>query len=405
VPVPGSDHPSRPTASVSVPVARNRAAARYGASVLCSSSRIAALEIAMWTKHQISLQHWLLGFIALGIGLFILVAGRFFLMPLAIAILLFSLISAAIARISRLRIGSVEVPDWLASVVVLFAIGLVLLMISGIMANQINVLVASAPVYWTGIQRLIEDMSGWVGGDVAAGIFAVVGDIDLVGYLRPLAGSAGYVAGTTILIILYVGFLLAERGQFAHKLGRIFASPGQADEVERIFDSITRNVHRYILIKTLVSALTGALTFVVLRLVGLEFAETWAMLTFFLNFIPNIGSIAATLILTLVAFFQFDGWGPVLVVFGVIGAIQFLIGNVIEPSVMGRSLRLSSFVIILSLTFWGAVWGIIGMFLAVPIMVMIMIVCSHVPALRSVAILMSREGETVEIEKKGLPLR
>jgi AI-2 transport protein TqsA len=359
----------------------------------------------MWTKHQISLQHWLLGFIALGIGLFILVAGRFFLMPLAIAILLFSLISAAIARISRLRIGSVEVPDWLASVVVLFAIGLVLLMISGIMANQINVLVASAPVYWTGIQRLIEDMSGWVGGDVAAGIFAVVGDIDLVGYLRPLAGSAGYVAGTTILIILYVGFLLAERGQFAHKLGRIFASPGQADEVERIFDSITRNVHRYILIKTLVSALTGALTFVVLRLVGLEFAETWAMLTFFLNFIPNIGSIAATLILTLVAFFQFDGWGPVLVVFGVIGAIQFLIGNVIEPSVMGRSLRLSSFVIILSLTFWGAVWGIIGMFLAVPIMVMIMIVCSHVPALRSVAILMSREGETVEIEKKGLPLR
>jgi AI-2 transport protein TqsA len=357
----------------------------------------------MWTERQITLQHWLLGFIAVGIGLFILVMGRFFLVPLAIAILLFSLISAAIARISRLRIGSFEVPEWLASLVVLVAIGLMLLMISGIISNQINTLVASAPIYWAGLQRLIEDLSGWVGGDVAAGIFAVVGDIDFVGYLRPLAGSAGYIAGTTILIILYVGFLLAERGQFAHKLGRIFANPEQAAEVERIFDSITRNVHRYILIKTLVSALTGALAYVVMRIIGLEFAETWAMLTVFLNFIPNIGSIVATLVLTLVAFFQYDTWGPILIVFGVIGAIQFLIGNVVEPSVMGRSLRLSSFVIILSLTFWGAIWGIVGMFLAVPIMVMIMIVCSHVPALRNVAILLSREGEPVEPEKKTLP--
>ena len=357
----------------------------------------------MWTTRQISLQQWLLGFIAVGIALFILVAGRFFLVPLAIAILLFSLISAAIARISRLRIGSFEMPDWLASLVVLIGIGLILLMLSGIMANQINVLIASAPVYWTGIQRLIADLSQWVGGDVAAGIFALVGEIDLVGYLRPLAGSAGYIAGTTILIILYVGFLLAERGQFTHKLGRIFANPEQTDEIERMFESIVRNVHRYILIKSLVSALTGALAYVLMRIIGLEFAETWAMLTVFLNFIPNIGSIVATLVLTLVAFFQFDSWGPVLVVFGVIGAIQFLIGNVVEPAVMGRSLRLSSFVIILSLTFWGAIWGIVGMFLAVPIMVMIMIVCSHVPALRSVAILLSREGEPVESDKKALP--
>jgi predicted PurR-regulated permease PerM len=250
---------------------------------------------------------------------------------------------------------------------------------------------------------MIEDLSGWVGGDVAAGIFAVVGEIDLVGYLRPLAGSAGYIAGTTILIILYVGFLLAERGQFAHKLGRIFANPERAGEVEMMFDSITRNVHRYILIKTLVSALTGALAFVVMRLIGLEFAETWAMLTVFLNFIPNIGSILATLIVTLVAFFQFDSWGPVLIVFGVLGIIQFAIGNVIEPSVMGRSLRLSSFVIILSLTFWGAIWGIVGMFLAVPIMVMLMIVCSHVPALRSVAILLSRDGDPLKPERDGAP--
>jgi AI-2 transport protein TqsA len=140
-----------------------------------------------------------------------------------------------------------------------------------------------------------------------------------------------------------------------------------------------------------------------MRAVGLEFAETWALLTVFFNFIPNIGSIIATLVITAAAFIQFEAWEPILIVFGGVGVIQFMIGNVIEPSVMGRSLRLSSFVVILSLTFWGAIWGIVGMFLAVPIMVMIMIVCSHVPSLRVVAILLSREGEPVKAERPSPP--
>jgi AI-2 transport protein TqsA len=358
---------------------------------------------AMGTSRRISLLQWLIGFIAFGVALFILVQGRYFLVPLAIAILLYSLIGAAISRISRFRIGGIDVPDWLASLVVLTAIGLVVLVVAGIISNQVNMLIAAAPLYWAGIERLLADWSRWLGGDVASGIVAVFGDIDLVGYLRPLAGSAGYMVGTMMLIILYVGFLLAERGQLSRKLTRIVADAERTEEVERIFDSITRNVHRYILIKSLISALTGALGFVVMRAVGLEFAETWALLTMFLNFIPNIGSIIATLFVTVAAFFQFTTWEPILVVFGGVGLIQFLIGNVIEPAVMGRSLRLSSFVVILSLTFWGAIWGIVGMFLAVPIMVMIMIVCSHVPSLRVVAILLSREGELVKTERPPPP--
>ena len=190
--------------------------------------------------------------------------------------------------------------------------------------------------------------------------------------------------------------MFAERGWFAAKVMRLFPDPGQAARVEEIIASIAHSVHHYILVKTAVSAVTGVTVYLLLALLGLDFAETLALLSFVLNFIPNIGSIVATLVPTLVALVQFDSWVMVIVVLGSVGALQFVIGNVIDPMLMGRALHLSSFAIVLSLTFWGAIWGIVGMFLAVPIMVIVMIVCSHVPSLRPIAILLSRDGRISE---------
>ena len=138
--------------------------------------------------------------------------------------------------------------------------------------------------------------------------------------------------------------------------------------------------------------MTGTLAYAVLKPLGVDFAETWALLIFLLNYIPNIGSILGTVLPAVVALVQFDTITPFLVVAIGVGALQFLIGNVVDPMMMGRSLSLSSFAIILSLTFWGAVWGIMGMFLSVPIMVVVLIVCTRVPSWRWVAILLSGDG-------------
>jgi predicted PurR-regulated permease PerM len=100
----------------------------------------------------------------------------------------------------------------------------------------------------------------------------------------------------------------------------------------------------------------------------------------------------ATVLATLVTYVQLGEPGPTLGFFLAVGLIQFVNGNVIDPWLMGRALRLSTFGIIVALAFWGSVWGIAGMFLSVPIMVATMIVCSHAPGLRSVAVLLSREG-------------
>jgi AI-2 transport protein TqsA len=341
---------------------------------------------------------WFVGIAAAGITLIILVQGRFFLIPLAIAVLLFSLISSAHKRIAALQIGPVKMPNWLASLIGIVVIIAAMLAVFTIVSSQIDSVMAAGPVYVARGQEFVTSLVAWLGEDVVAGLVAAFEDIDLAAYVRALAGSAGYILATAILIVLYVGFLFAERERFPDKLTNLFPDKARAARVERMFDSITRSVHRYVLIKTIVSCLTGLLVYLVMQGFGLEFAETWALLTVFLNFIPNIGSIVATALPTLAALVQFESWTPVLLIFAVIGAIQFSVGNLIEPNLMGRSLNLSPFVIILSLTFWGAIWGIVGMFLAVPIMVVVMIVCSHVPSLHAVAVLLSRDGNPTPME-------
>ena len=148
----------------------------------------------------------------------------------------------------------------------------------------------------------------------------------------------------------------------------------------------------YLLVKAIISAITGGLIFILAKLFGLELATALGVITFVLNFIPNVGSIVATALIALVTHVQLGDATTTGIIFLLAGIIQFVNGNIIDPLLMGRALRLSAFGIILSLAFWGAVWGIPGMFLSVPIMVMLMVVCSHVPALRPFAILLSREG-------------
>lgn len=338
----------------------------------------------------------LIAIIATGVVLVVLIQGRFFLIPLAIALLLFSLTSAAIEFISRMRIGSFYLPNWLASVVAVLLIASALIALFGMATAQIDSVMVVAPGYADRMQEAVAALFVWLGDDVAQSVLVAFQDINFGAYIRTLAGQAGNLLVATVLVILYVGFLFAERPWFGAKIASLFPERERAENVDRIVTSIGRSVHHYILVKTAVSAGTAILVYALLSVLGVDFAETLAILSFVLNFIPNIGSIVATLLPALVALVQFDGWTMPLIVLLSVGGIQFVIGNVIDPMLMGRALHLSSFAIILSLTFWGAIWGIVGMFLAVPIMVIVMIVCSHVPELRPIAILLSRDGRISE---------
>ncbi|MBF9045811.1 AI-2E family transporter [Rhodobacterales bacterium LSUCC0031] len=331
--------------------------------------------------------------IAGAIILFLLVEARFLLTSLAVAIIVFSLTSDAIGYIARLKVGPLGIPNWLASLVAVALISTGLFMLSSLILSQINTVLSTTLTYTDRAPAAAADLFAWMGPEVEAAIASAIRSIDVQGYLGAMAGQAGGLMQGTVLVILFVGFLFAERLWFDVKLTSLMGGNAKrAAHAQRVIGTIMRRVNYYLLVKTLVSAVTGVMVYAVALLFDLELAVAIGILTFVLNYIPNVGSIVATVLATFVAYVQLGEPGPTLAFFLSLGAIQFLNGNIIDPWLMGRALRLSTFGIIVTLAFWGSVWGIAGMFLSVPIMVAAMIVCSHVPGLRPVAVLLSREG-------------
>ena len=153
---------------------------------------------------------------------------------------------------------------------------------------------------------------------------------------------------------------------------------------------IDHQIQKYLAIKTIVSLATGLMAALVLLIFGVDFAIVFGFMTFLLNYIPNIGSIIATSLPVLIAVFQFETIWPAFWILIILGSIQMLMGNLLEPRLMGQGLGLSPLVVLFSLFFWGWLWGIPGMILAVPIAAIIKIVCSNVPSLEFVGELMSK---------------
>lgn len=330
--------------------------------------------------------------IAFAVVLFLLVQARFLLLSLATAIILFSLTSDVINFIGRQRLGPIRVPNFVASFVALILIATGMLTLTSILLAQINTVLVTSLSYTDRAPSAVASLFSWLGEDTEDAVLSSLQSVNVASYLRTAAGQASNLMQATVLVILFVGFLFAERIWFQTKLTNFVGDAAQAERVGKIIASIIRRVNYYLLVKTIVSAITGFMVFILATVMKLDLATSLGILTFILNFIPNVGSIIATCLVALVAHVQLNDPSVTLGIFLVTATIQFVNGNVIDPMLMGRALRLSSFGIIISLAFWGAVWGIPGMFLSVPIMVMLMVVCSHVPALRPFAILLSREG-------------
>ncbi len=338
------------------------------------------------------LQTWFLGIIAFAVILTMLMQARFILTSLVFAIIIFSLTTEAINSISRLRIGSWRITNWLASVVAFALIAGGLLVLAGLIVTQVNNVVTTTIAYTDQAITAISGLFAFMGPDTEAAVAASIRSVDLSGYLRAAAGQVGNLLSAVTLVILFVGFLFGERLWFNTKLENLMGDTAGAARVGRIIHSIIRRVNHYLIVKTGVSAVTALAVYATMMGFGLEFAAAMAILTFVLNYLPSVGSIIATLIVVLVAYLQVPEPGFAVLIFVIVGMTQFVLGSVIDPMLMGRALRVSAFGIIISLAFWGMVWGVPGAFLAVPILVAVMIICAHIPSARPVAIMISREG-------------
>jgi predicted PurR-regulated permease PerM len=186
---------------------------------------------------------------------------------------------------------------------------------------------------------------------------------------------------------VYLVFLIVEKETFPDRICQAFGEQ-QGRYVLDVVASINQAIAHYISVKTLVSLLAAVASLCVLLAFDVDFAITWALLIFLLNFIPYLGSLVATALPILLCMVQLGFWQFVLVS-ALLIAVQQLVGTFIEPRMTGQRLNVSPLLILLSLAFWGLLWGIVGMILAVPLLVVLKIVLDNIKETRPIATLIS----------------
>jgi predicted PurR-regulated permease PerM len=335
-------------------------------------------------------------FIALCLLFYVLLVGKNLLIPLVLAIFIWFLINMLKDLIGMLSIRGKHLPQLLCFIFAIIGILLAFAFIIDIISSNVAAVSASSQTYTENFSHILNAASAkvaeWFKLENPPRFNDMLKDFDFGSLLSKIAMGLTSLAGRTGIVLIYILFLFLEQASFSIKFKALCKDRQQQEQLTRIVNRIQKDVRTYFGIKVFTSALTGFLSYLIMKWVGLDFAEFWGLLIFLMNFIPTIGSIIATVFPALLALVQFPTFGPFFIIVGGIGMLQFLIGNLLEPKMMGNTLNMSPLVILLALAFWGAIWGIPGMILSVPITVISIIICANFPATRPFAILLSKDG-------------
>ena len=311
-----------------------------------------------------------------------------FLLSIFIAIVFTPLVGWLTAR---------RVPRGVALMLVILCFIVLMGAMAGMIGASVKDFTANLPQYEAKlevqVQGIVALLEGW---GLEASKENIVGIFDPKVMMRyaalTLTNTMGVVANG-LVILLTVIFIMLEAGRFESKLRLI----GGSEAALGHFREIVEKIKAYMGLKALISAATGALIAILLLLVGVDYPILWGTVAFMLNFIPNIGSLIAAVPAVLLALIQLD-WLHALIVTAGYVAVNTLIGSVIEPKVMGKGLGLSTLVVFLSLIFWGALLGPVGMLLSIPLTIMVKIALASQPSTRWIAVLLdsnAHSGESV----------
>jgi len=279
----------------------------------------------------------------------------------------------------------------------ILVVTLILGLLTGVIlliGSSLNELIQNIPYYQTRMTRELSRFISWLnehGLDLSQQQIVRYFDPGVIfSLLGNLLSGLGNVMTKGVLILLTVIFILAEAASFPGKIKKALGNRYN----ERFFNTFTVNIQRYMRLKTAISLVTGICVGTWVAIIGVDYPVLWGFIGFLFNFVPNIGSIMAAVPVVLLAFVDL-GWGPaVLIALGYL-AINIIIGDLIEPRLMGRGLGLSTLVVFLSLVLWAWVLGPVGMFLSVPLTMTLKIAFDSHEKTRWLAILL---GPSLELD-------
>ncbi len=318
----------------------------------------------------------------------IIVAGMKVSSPILVPVLL-AIFIATLSAPPLLWLERKGLPTILALLVVISMILAVGLALASLVGKSINDFQIQLPIYEQRLEALFVASQATL---VNLGIQVQFADIanavnpqSVATAVGRLVNEVGALVANGFLIFLMVIFMLFEVSTLPDKLAKIMKKP--VDSIERL-SQFKQNLQRYLVIKTLASMATALLVWIMLKIFGVDFAILWALFAFFLNFVPNIGSIIAAVPAVLITLLQIDAATALWIALGYF-LINFLIGSVIEPRVAGRHLGLSPLIVFMSLIFWGWILGPVGMFLSVPLTMMVRLVAESSDNLRWLSVVLS----------------
>lgn len=310
------------------------------------------------------------------------------------ALVIWYLVNALSQLFQRVPLIGKYLPDSVTLIMSLLFIGLALYQVGDVLVSTVQGFLDDSQKYMPRIEAQIAKVVEVFQPDSPPYKLNTTALYDqvLLNWAELLASFGNFAKGL-FLVLLYVLFFIIEQSAFGGKMEALGLGLDQPNRLSVVLKEVNTAMRTYLGVKTLTSLLTAILSWIVFVVIGLDFALFWAFLIFLFNYIPSIGSITATGLPALLALVQFDSLSPFLIVALGVSAIQVLIGNILEPRLMGDNLNISPLVVVLSLILWSLLWGVVGMLLSVPITVAIIIICAQFPSTRNVAILLSKDGK------------
>ena len=344
------------------------------------------------------LQATSLAFLALfGLGV-LLHMTKSFMVPFVLAVL-FAYLLAPIAD----SLVKIRVPRIVASTLVFLAFSILLVGLLFLIYGALSSAASSLPQYMDRYSEYLNNFSKFIQSRLdielfedyeQVGVEAVLSLISPSAVMKTVNQGIGTAVGfisRLFLMMLFLLFLLGGRKAFVDKVLQFLHAQGEESRGRmEVLQSITQQIQTYLFLKTIISLVTGLVFGLVAVVFGVDFALIWAVLAVLLNFIPTIGPVIASIPPIILAFLQFESFWYATGASLCLAAVQLVSGNFVEPVVMGGRLNLNIIAILLSLLLWGLIWGVPGMFLAVPITAALNIIFNNIPSLRDASILLSK---------------
>lgn len=328
--------------------------------------------------------------------------------PFVLAILIWFIINQIKILLGKIRIRGKSLPAFLRSTLAFILIMAVLYLIIELLIINIKGIAASMPEYLKNFDRSYAQIEAMINNpNFTEQIQQYISQLNLSGMATSVVGSLSGFAATSAVVLVYVIFFLMEDASYRVKFEKLFPVKGsQYNKFMQNMTSISDSIRYYIGSMTAISLTTGTISYIILLIMGVEYAFLWAFLVFVLNYIPYIGPLISSLFPAIFAVITTGDLWQFVYVFAAMEGVQIIIGNFVQPMVMGKGSNLSPIMVIVALAFWGMLWGVVGMILAVPVTSVMVIIFSQIPSTRWIAVILSEKGNLSESKtgKKAKPL-